>query len=116
MNLRKLDSELNEMVLEGRAMEAFDKFYADDVVMREGSEEPTVGKDANRRREADFFGAVNEVRDFRLKHAVVGDGVTMSVWHLDYTHEEWGDVKMDQVAVRRWNDAGQVAEERFFKG
>ena len=30
-----LDQELNDMILQGEILEAFDKFYADDVVMKE---------------------------------------------------------------------------------
>ena len=40
-------SELNKIVLEGKALEAFEKFYHDDVVMQENELAPTVGKAAN---------------------------------------------------------------------
>lgn len=115
MELKKREDRLNQMILEGRALEAFDEFYAEDVVMQEGSEEPFRGKDVNREREEEFFSGVTELRDFSLEERAVGDGVTMSTWHMDLTHEEWGDVKSDQVAVREWNEDGQVTRERFFK-
>lgn len=116
MDISARDRQLNEMILEGKALEGFDRFYADDVVMQESADEVYEGKKTNRKREEEFFSNVTEVRDFSLKHAVVGDGVSMSTWHMDYTHEEYGDVEMDQVAVRHWNDEGEIAKERFFKG
>lgn len=115
MDIKQRDEELNRMILKGRALEAFDKFYAEDVVMQEDDEEPFVGKDVNRQREEEFFGNVTELREAELNHAAVGDGVSMSTWSYDYTHAEWGDQQYDQVAVREWNDEGKVQKERFFK-
>lgn len=116
MDIAARDQELNRLILEGNALEGFDEFYAADVVMQESADEVYEGKDTNRKREEEFFSAVTELRDFSLKHSVVGDGVSMSTWHMDFTHEEWGDQKFDQVAVRHWNDEGEIEKERFFKG
>ena len=116
MDIRSRDQELNQMVLEGKALEAFEKFYAPDCVMQEPEGEPIEGKDVNRQREKDFFGSVTELRTMELHDVAYGDGVTMSTWSFDYTHEEWGDVAYTQVAVRHWNDQGLIEKERFFKG
>ena len=35
-----LDQALNEAILSGKALEAFERYYADDVVMQENSVEP----------------------------------------------------------------------------
>lgn len=110
------DAELNDMILEGDALDAFEKFYAEDVVMQDQGFQPWEGKDTNREREKDFFGNVTELRSVELKERAVGDGVTFSIWHYDYTHSEWGDVKYDQVAVRHWNEDGLIEKERFYRG
>jgi hypothetical protein len=34
-DLRTLVDELNQMILEGKILDAFEKFYADDVVMQD---------------------------------------------------------------------------------
>ena len=39
---------LNQLVLEGKAMEAFDLYYDDDVIMQENQMPPTIGKEVNR--------------------------------------------------------------------
>lgn len=113
-SLETLEKDLNRKILSGEALEAFDEYYADDVVMQEGADEPFVGKRTNREREEDFFSNVTELRALELKDVTVGDDVTMSLWHYDFTHEEWGDQAYDQVAVRHWRD-GEVVRERFFK-
>jgi predicted DNA-binding protein YlxM (UPF0122 family) len=39
--------EINGLVLQGKALEAFEKYYHDDVIMQENENAPTVGKQAN---------------------------------------------------------------------
>ena len=111
--LTRLENELNEAILTGRAMEAFEQYYADGIVMQENTNEPTQGKDANRKREEEFFAAVEEFHGAELLGSAVGDGVTYSEWVYDITFKEGGRVKMTQVAARRWKD-GKVVHERFY--
>jgi hypothetical protein len=115
LSVAELDAELNRMILDGNALEAFDKFYADGCVMQDQGFEPWEGKDLNRQREEDFFSKLTEVRNFELKETAVGEDVSFSTWSMDYTHEEWGDVKYEQVAVRYWED-GKIVKERFYRG
>ncbi|WP_254152726.1 hypothetical protein [Chryseosolibacter indicus] len=49
--LKQKLEELNDLVLRGNALEAFEKFYHPDVVMQENENAPTIGKEANRARE-----------------------------------------------------------------
>jgi len=116
VSIAEKDAQLNEMILQGDALEAFERFYADDVVMQDQDLGPWEGKDTNREREEDFFSKITELRGVELKERAVGDGVTFSIWHYDYSHAEWGDVKYDQVAVRHWNDEGLIEKERFYRG
>jgi hypothetical protein len=48
-------NDLNNLVISGRLMEAFEKYYHDDVVMQENNLTPTVSKEANRQRELQFL-------------------------------------------------------------
>ncbi len=115
MSLKELVNDLNPMVLQGRAMEAFEKYYADDVVMQENEQPPTVGKNANREREKQFFANVTEFRGAQVNAVAVGDNVAMVEWFADYTHKEWGKKTYHQVAVQRWKD-GKIVHERFYYG
>jgi SnoaL-like domain len=106
-------ADIKALVSQGKAMEAFEKYYADDVVMQENETPATVGKAANRARELDFFSKVAEFRAAELKAVAFGEDVIISEWFLDYTHQEWGKVTHDQVSVQRWKD-GKVIHERFY--
>ena len=112
-DLAQLDAELNQTILSGQIMEAFEKFFAEDCVMQENTHEPTVGKDANRQRELDFLGAVEQVHGVELLAAAVGDGVTFSEWVFDMTMKGGDRKKLAQVAARRWR-GDQVVHERFY--
>jgi len=105
--------EIKALVLQGKAMEAFEKFYGADVVMQENETPATVGKAANRDRELDFFSKLTEFRGADVKAVAYGEDVIISEWFLDYTHSEWGKVTHDQVSVQRWKD-GKVVHERFY--
>lgn len=113
IDINQLDQKLNEMVLAGQALEAFDKFYADDVVMQENDGEARVGKAPNRDYEEQFFSSIAEVHEFALHSSAVGDGVSYSDWTFDITFKDGNRVKMNQVAKRDWQD-GKVVGERFF--
>lgn len=113
MTVENLDQELNQAILSGGAMDAFERYYADDVVMQENSEPPTKGKDANRQREIEFFSSVEEFHGATLHASAVNGDVTFGEWEYDLTFKGGGRVKMNQVAVRRWKDS-KVASERFY--
>ena len=113
--LKTLITALNDMVLQGQSMEAFEKFYADDVIMQENAQTPTVGKDANRRREEAFFNNLIDFRSAVVLNVATGDGVTMVEWSYDYTHKEWGIKKYTQIAVQHWRD-GRIWKEQFYYG
>jgi len=108
-----LDQTLNQMVLEGKALEAFEQFYADDVVMQENSDEPRVGKEVNRKAEQDFFASLAEFHDGKVLGSATNGDTSFSEWFMDVTFKNGYRYKLAQVAVRKWKD-GKVVHERFF--
>lgn len=109
----ELDKQLNDLILSGKAMEAFDRFYADDVVMQENAAEPMIGKAPNRAREEQFFGSVEEFYANRLLSSAVDGDVSFSEWEWELKFRGSPRVTMNQVAVRRWS-GGKVTHERFY--
>jgi hypothetical protein len=115
MDIETNVKDLNQMILEGKMLDAFEKHYADDVVMQDINMEPTVGKDANREREIKWLEGITDFRGAEVKNVAVGDNVSMVEWFMDYSHKEYGDVKMAQVAVQNWKD-GKIVKEVFYHG
>jgi ketosteroid isomerase-like protein len=111
--IAELDAELNTTILEGRIMDAFERFYADDVVMQENAEAPTVGKAANRDRELGFIAAVETFHGVTLLASATEGDVSLGEWVLDVTFKGAERRPMHQASVRRWRN-GEVASERFY--
>ncbi|MBD3884057.1 nuclear transport factor 2 family protein [Phormidium tenue FACHB-886] len=112
-DLQAAFEDIKALVLQGKAMDAFEKYYGDDVVMQENEQAPTAGKEANRQRELEFFSKLVEFRAADVKAVAFGEDVIISEWFLDYTHADWGKITHDQVSVQRWKD-GKVVHERFY--
>lgn len=110
--LEKINT-LNDLILHGKALEAFDQFYHEEVSMQENNEPEVIGKSENRKREEAFFGSITEFRDAKPLKVAVGDQVTMVEWFYDYTHKDWGVRKYTQVAIQEWKD-GKIIKEKFY--
>jgi len=108
-----LDQTLNDMVLSGKALEAFEQFYADDVVMQENSDEPRVGKDVNRKAEQDFFASLEAFHEGKVLASAVNGDTSFSEWFMDVTFKGGQRYKLAQVAVRKWKN-GKIVHERFY--
>lgn len=113
-NIAALDRELNQMVLRGQFLEAFDRFYSDDVTMQENTLPPTVGKLPNRSRLEAFVASIETIHQVDLT-AVCGcaSDATLSEWTFDLSLQGRGRRITSQVAVRRWHE-GKVVNERFY--
>ncbi len=113
LSLAQRVEKLNNMILEGKILDAFDLFYSDDVVMQENENTPTSGKPANRINEKAFVGNITEFRNAAVKNVLISDNLSVVEWDFDFTHAEWGKRTYTQLAVQRWNNEGQIVNEKF---
>lgn len=104
------------MILQGDVLEAFDEFYTEDVVKEEDGEK-RVGKEANREYDEQFVDSLEAFHSAEVNARAVDEenSVTLSEWSLDMTLDGVGRVEQNQVAVRTWNDDGQITHEKFYK-
>ena len=107
------DRELNKAILAGDILNAFEKFYATDLVMQENDSEPFIGKDVNRKREQEFVNSVEQFHGAKLLGEAVNGDRSYSEWEYDVTFKGGKRTKMQQVAARQWR-GGQVVHERFY--
>ncbi|MEM1202304.1 MAG: nuclear transport factor 2 family protein [Acidobacteriota bacterium] len=111
-NVAELDHALNQMILNGQILEAFDRYYGEDVVMAEPAGIHT-GKEVNRKREEEFVGSVAQFHGAEVSAHAAGEDVTFSEWSMDITFQDGTRKTLEQVAVRRWR-GGLVVHERFY--
>ncbi len=112
-DLRTLVDELNQMILDGKILDAFEKFYADDIVMQDNNYPQRVGKDENRTYEEAFVNGLTEFRGARVENVLISDGIVIVEWWFDYTHKDYGVRNYKQICVQRWKD-DKIVEEKFY--
>lgn len=113
MDILALNKKLDDMILAGKAMDAFEELYADDVVMAENFDSECVGKDANRTREIAFFSSVEKLNGASVGKSAASGDTSFSEWVFDCTFKGGQRVVMKQVAVRQWKN-GKIVHERFY--
>ena len=112
-DVSSLDKALNDAILGGDILGAFETYYAEDVVMQENAGEPHRGKDVNRKREEEFVASVKEFHGAEVKASATSGEVSFSEWVMDVTFQDGNRTQLQQVTVRRWR-GGQVVHERFY--
>jgi hypothetical protein len=112
-NIGELNQKLDQAIFTGRAMEAFEELYDDDVVMQENTDAEHRGKALNRKREQDFFATVEQFHGGKVLSSGHGGDVSFSESEMDVTLKGVGRITMNQVAVRRWKN-GKIVHERFY--
>jgi ketosteroid isomerase-like protein len=114
MGIDTHDQQLNALIEAGRPMEAFERFYAEDVIMQENETTPRVGKAANRAACQAFVDQSTDLR-MRLVAAASAGDVSFAEWAFTYRGPDGREIRHSEVAVRRWAD-GRIVSERFYYG
>lgn len=103
------------MVAQGKVLDAFEKYYHNDVVMVEATGEERKGKDANRKFQEEFMGMIKEVHGAGVKGVAANDrdDITMVESWMDVTMKDGKRSKMEEVAVQKWQ-GDKIIHERFY--
>ncbi len=113
MTTRESVNELVQMVLTGKMIEAFDKFYDDNVSMQENEAPPLVGKAANREKELGMASQIKEMHDGKAL-AILVDGDHAAIeWLTEFTGQDNKRRRVHQVARQEWQN-GKIIREQFF--
>ncbi len=107
--------DMYNQVLSGKLMDAFEKYYHQDVVMIEASGDTCKGKDANRKREKEFLESVKEWHGGGVVSITSNEeeGVSMVESWIDVTYQDGRRGKMEEIARQKW-EGDQIIEERFY--
>jgi ketosteroid isomerase-like protein len=107
--------DLYQMIGQGQMLEAFEKFYHDDVVMIEANGNKRDGKAINREFEKQFLESISKMHDGGVTAITSNEetGVTMVESWMDVSFKDGTRVKMEEVAVQTWKD-NQIIRERFY--
>ena len=115
MSIKTDVENMNAMSWQGKWQEAFDKYYADDVVRKISGLVPLVGKDMIREQVEDFLKGCTELPSSEIKAVAVDEenNVSMVEMFQEYTHKFYGHIRQSLVFVQRWRD-GKIYEESLY--
>jgi putative lipase involved disintegration of autophagic bodies len=107
--------DIYNLIGQGKLMDAFEKYYAENVVMQELGEEPRLGKEANRKYELDFLESVKEFHASGVISMASNEEqkvVFIENW-LDISFKYNIRMKIEQVCVQNW-EGDQIVKEVFY--
>lgn len=112
-NIKESAEDLAKMVSEGKLLEAFEKYYADNIVMQENEDAPRIGKEDNRKAEQAFVGGITKINEIKTLGLAFGDDYSTYESYFNVEHKDWGHIEKKQVAVQHWKD-GKIVSEKFY--
>jgi hypothetical protein len=103
------------LVAGGRSLEAMERFYADDVELRENYEAPRVGKQLNLEHERRNLATLVEPPRAVARAIAIDEAacVSMIEWEITFLPLGRRRMRLEEVARQRWRD-GKIVAERFF--
>jgi hypothetical protein len=101
-----------DLVLDGKYIEAIEKFYAPSVEIQENLDPPRIGRDAQLARERQALGNF-QIKAERLDPILIaGDNVAIH-WRFEMKAGNGKTFLLDEVAWQVWKD-DQIVFEQFF--
>ncbi len=114
MTLREKTQDIYNLMGEGKLLDAFDKYYGEEIVITE-PRGTWMGFKEVRAHEEEFLGMIKEFHGLEVK-AITSDeeaGIVMHETTMDVTFQDGNRVNMEQVGVQRWKD-GKIVHEKFY--
>lgn len=93
MTTLELDHQLNTIIIQGKSVDAFKQFYAEDVVAQENDEPERMGRDAWMRARAEMEKNIRKFEARVLSHAANGD-TSFSEWEYNIELQGMGAMRI----------------------
>lgn len=106
--------DLNDLILQGKTLEAFETYYHENVVIQENETILIKGKSANRKHKKAFASSVTGFCLAKPLKVTIGEGISMVEWYFEYTHKDFGKRKYSQVSIHEWKDELIISEKIYF--
>ena len=119
MQLKHNVEKLNTLIKEGKIMEAFNKYYGDDVVIQVNGNGAITGKEQNRKSEMIFLKEIEKLSSAEIKSMTFGgidDNITMTEWSLNVDNKDSEKKTIHRVNVQHWKNDLIINEKVYFCG
>lgn len=111
--------KLNALIKEGKIMEAFEKYYGENVTIQVNGNSPIIGKEQNRKREMIFLQEIEKLNSAEINSVTFGgkeDNVSMTEWAINMENKEGIKKIVYRVNVQHWKDDKIINEKLYFCG
>jgi hypothetical protein len=115
------EKEINQLVLEGKMLEAFIKFYGENVIMIESDGSQNVGKVACQAYEEGFMASITQFNETKLLSSVIMPSddsnyefLVVATWYNDIDTSNY-PIKGNQSSLCYWKD-GMIQKVTFKSG
>jgi hypothetical protein len=112
--LKNTVEKLNVLIKEGKIMEAFEKYYGEDVTIHENGSPPIKGKDENRKRGIKFLWEVDEIYSAEIKSVAFEKNLSMTEWTINVKLKDGSKKIIYRVNVQTWKDYKIISERLYF--
>ncbi len=114
MTYKEKAQDIHDLMLQGKLLEAFDKYYHPEVIITE-PRGTWNGKDSCRAHEVEFLNYVKEFHGLEVRNIASDEenGVVFIETMMDVTFQDGNRVQMEQVSRQQW-EGDHVKHERFY--
>ncbi len=114
MNIKSQVKEMDDMVSQGRIIDAVDKFFHTDIITKEVKGDVVKGKAEKRKMLEGFLSNIQSVNGIKVVRSAVEDNISMSEFIINLGMKDGSTVYWDEVIRREWKD-GKVVDEKYFQ-
>lgn len=107
--------DIYSLIGQGKLMDAFEKYYDENVVMQELGDQPRIGKAFNRQFELNFLNSIKELHGGGVTSIASDEAngkVFVENW-MEMTYVNGVRVNLRQVCVQTWKGDFIVKEEYY---
>ncbi|MDO8517312.1 MAG: nuclear transport factor 2 family protein [Nanoarchaeota archaeon] len=100
-------------------MEAFEKYYGEEVIIQVNGNHPITGKEQNRKREMIFLQEIEKLNSAEIKSVTFGgidDNVSVTEWAINIENKDGEKKIIYRVNVQHWKDDKIINEKLYFCG
>ena len=117
IKLKNNVAKLNALIKNGDILEAFEKYYSEDVVIQVNGNPPITGKE--RKREMIFLQEIEKLNGAEIKSVTFGgidNNISMTEWVIDIENKDGINKTIYRVNVQHWKDDKIISEKLYFCG
>lgn len=114
IKLRNSVNDLNRMIQKGNILDAFEKYYGEDVAIHENGSSPIDGKNENRKIGIKFLWEIEEIYSAKIKSVALGKNLSMTEWAIDVKTKDGSKKIIYRVNVQAWKDNKIISERLYF--